>query len=162
MDSDFYDSEARLSDQFSDSAEALKRALKHLGRLLEEQARLPELELPNVDSDFYDSEARLSDTLGKLTDVMEALNQSMDQGGGSLSANLRQITNQFSAINQLLRSAADDGEDREVLVDISEEALSAATLGKVDACRNLPQYRPGRGRHQRGRRGRGHGHRVLL
>ena len=122
--------------QFSDSAEALKRALKGLGRLLEEQSRLPELELPNVDSDFYDSEARLSDTLGKLTDVMEALNQSMDQSGGSLSANLRQITNQFSAINQLLRSAADDGEDREVLVDISEEALSAATLGKVDACRN--------------------------
>ena len=73
-----------------------------------------------MDSDFYDSEARLSDALGSLTDAMEALNQSMDQSGSSLTEDLRRITDQFTAINSLLRSASDGNEDPDVVVDISE------------------------------------------
>lgn len=120
----------------SDAVGALEDALDGLGRLLRTQSQLPDLELPNVDSDFYDSEARLSDALGSLTDAMEALNQSMDQSGSSFTEDLRRITDQFTAINSLLRSASDGNEDPDVVVDISEESLSAASLGKVDDCRN--------------------------
>lgn len=113
----------------------LSGALKTLEELLSEQAERPALEFPKLDSGFYSREEQLNRTLASLTDSMEDLNRLLDSGGGDLSGDLRQINRQFQSITELLRNSQ-TREERELVVDVSEEELTAATLGKAERCVN--------------------------
>lgn len=115
----------------------LSRALEKLESLLETQAEKPALEFPKLDGSFYYLEDRLSGTLSDLTEAMEGLNQNVNTGGDTLSGDLRQVNRQFSSITALLRDASgEDQTDRDLVVDVSQEEVSSATLGKVTRCTN--------------------------
>lgn len=117
------------------SADALSRAMERITEILQEQSGKPTLEFPKLDSSFYDQEEQLDGTLGSLKEAMEGLTQAASQSGDDLSASLRQISQQFSAITNLLQNAG-DRTDQEVVVDVSEDEIASATLGKVEACLN--------------------------
>ena len=124
-------------ERLNGSTDAIARAVERITEILQEQSDKPALEFPKLDSSFYDQGEQLDGTLGSLKDAMDGLTQAAVHSGDDLSANLRQISQQFTVITDLLRDVGDDTQtDREVVVDISEEQVAAATLGKVEECLN--------------------------
>ncbi len=91
---------------------------------------------------FRQASDGLFDALGGLSGEMDALNRIAQNGGDTLSADLRAINNQFHTVCTVLLDAASDLTNTPVdgldpiLQDTSEEDIAATRDGKVADCRN--------------------------
>ncbi len=123
-------------DELSSGSSHITSVLGSLRDIVDEQADLPQLELPKLDPSFHEKEDMFRDTLTSVNDKLEAINQATNQGGDELSGWLNRINDQFSAVADVLRSARENVGTTDVVEDASDENLSSATHGKVHTCSN--------------------------
>lgn len=124
-------------ESLADGSDSMEAALGQVGDILQELAEEPALEFPNLDSAFHQKEEQLDLTLNELTQRLKTIGQTALDAGDSLASDLKRISAQFQVITGVLREMKqDDGAEEDRVVDISEENVASATLGKVSACTN--------------------------
>ena len=122
-------------EDLSSGSDYVSHALRGLRDAVQEQNRLPDLKLSKLGPEFHEYEDQLGNSLQALNQEFEAMNRTAKQQGDILTAHLREINEQFTVINKVLRSQKDeDPHDR--VVDISEEDLASDIPGKVRDCIN--------------------------
>lgn len=120
---------------FSSASDALGDSLNQLSAALDEQANLPPVKFPTLGAEFHETENKLSGSLDALIGELESMNQTANQAGNVLSGDLKEVSDQFGVIIDLLRNSKQPQEGDRV-VDVSDENINAATQGKVQGCTN--------------------------
>lgn len=123
-------------NELSSGTSHITSALGNLRSIIEEQADLPQLELPKLDPSFHEKEDILRETLTAMNDKLESINQTANQGGDDLSLWLNRINDQFSSITNVLRTAREEQNTDTIVEDLSDKGLASTTQGKVHCCIN--------------------------
>lgn len=125
-------------DGFSDASSDIGKAMERIGDILSDFADA-EPEFVKLGDDFEASSEALFDLLEFISDDMKGLRVVLQDGGDTLKTDLRNITDQFEKIVNLIFDEIDDiknGDDEDVFLDVSDQEIRETRQGKIANSRN--------------------------
>ena len=133
---------AELQDAAGSSASIgrlLRRAMDAIGGAVDELTREGPAQFTPLGEDFRQAGDGLFDALAGLSGEMEGLRDVLQNGGGSINADLRAVSRQFNVVFSVTLDALgglSGGDDAQMIQDTSEQDIDATREGKIYDCRN--------------------------
>lgn len=126
-------------DRFETAARDMGDMLDDIHALFQDLAGRDPVEFDKLGGGFHRAEDDLHSAITNMGDQMDLLREELDASGGTLSADIRALGDQFQVVSNLLLDAISDdsGEESGALWDdVSEEEINNTTLGKAKDCSN--------------------------
>ena len=131
--------EEKGKEELEAAFEMFDDAFTQLNQWVSDLSKEQIVSIPLVDAEFSEQSSGLSSSLENMSDQLSALNDELQSAGDSMTADLRQINDQFMEIMNLFLDALDEVQSldyEELYEDVSEAELLEMVRGKVYACEN--------------------------
>lgn len=125
---------------FESGARDLGDVFNDIHDLFEDLSTRDPIEIDKLGDDFHQAQESLHNAVTGIGDHMGLLRDEIGDSGDTLSDDIRSIGDQFQTITDLISSAIDEAQKKELndlWDDVSEEVIDSTTLGKAKSCINF-------------------------
>lgn len=129
------------SDSLSYAMDDVKTAVDGMKEITEEFSDEKPLELVKTSENFKNASEGLFDSFSEISDGINALKDTMNNGENKISGKLRSVNAQLNLVMNLVVGEVDDLQNgghelSEVFVDVSDEDIANTRQGKIADCKN--------------------------